>query len=328
MEQIDRIAIGFMEAKILLAAAELRVFERLKGRGASLDDLLAATGWDRRATEILLDALVAMELLEKRESGYRNRPDVERDLVEDAAHQLPSMLRHRNGMFRQWALLEDRVRGTIPVGERVQRQSDAANENFIRAMFFASGETAASVVERIPLDGVKRVADLGGGPGHYLAAFAKRSSEIEPYLVDLPHTLEIARDLLKGGGLADRVRFVAWDLYADDPPTDLPPLDLAFLSQVVHGESADANRALFAKLARVIAPGGRLVVHENLVNPDRTSPRPAAIFAVNMLAMTPGGRTYTEDEIAGWGRETGFEHEGGERVGERSYLVTLKRRAS
>ncbi len=44
--------------------------------------------------------------------------------------------------------------------------------------------------------------------------------------------------------------------------------------------------------------------------------------------MTAGGRTYTEAEIAGWGMAAGFVFEGGERLSERSYLITLRKPSS
>ena len=79
----------------------------------------------------------------------------------------------------------------------------------------------------------------------------------------------------------------------------LPPFDLVFLSQVVHAEDDAKNRALFAAIAARIAPGGRLVVHERTVEEDRSRPAEAALFAVNMLAMTAGGTTYTARVAAG-----------------------------
>jgi hypothetical protein len=94
---------------------------------------------------------------------------------------------------------------------------------------------------------------------------------------------------------------------------------------VVHAESEERNRALLHTLRSLIAPGGRLVIHENVVEPDRTQPKEAALFAVNMLAMTDGGRTYTEAEIAGWGTDAGFTFAGGERLNARSYLIHLHR---
>ncbi len=96
---------------------------------------------------------------------------------------------------------------------------------------------------------------------------------------------------------------------------------------MVHGESPEANRGLFAKLFRCMAPGGRLIVAENVVDEGRTSPPVAALFAVNMLAMTSGGRTYTEQEILDWGRTAGFDPEPGEPIDERTRLVRLRRPA-
>ncbi len=325
MDDLDRIATGFQEAKILLAAADLRVFDLLKGGGATIETMLERTGWDPRATRILLDALVAIELLEKRDGAYRNRTELEARLVEDAPDHFPSMLRHRNLMFRKWASIEDRVRGALPPEPRPQIADPAANENFIRAMLSASGRAAPAVVDAVPLEGVRTLADVGGGPGHYLDGFARRKSDLDPYLVDLPITLGVARKLLARSPAFDRFRFVAWDAYSEPVPDALPSLDVAFLSQLVHSESPEANRALFAKLAPRISPGGRLVVHENVLDPGRTSPRPAAVFAVNMLAMTAGGRTYTEAEIVSWGAGAGLERERAARLGERSVLVILRK---
>jgi hypothetical protein len=44
-----------------------------------------------------------------------------------------------------------------------------------------------------------------------------------------------------------------------------------------------------------------------------------------MLAMTDGGRTYTEDEILSWGRDAGFAPGTGECIDERSYLVRMRK---
>jgi SAM-dependent methyltransferase len=232
-------------------------------------------------------------------------------------------------MFRRWAHLEERVLGVEDrpePAERAQLHDDARrNESFIRAMHYAGRESVAGAVDRIDLTGVRTVADLGGGPGHFLVGFLRRLPEAEGHLVDLPLTLRTSRRVLADSPVRDRIRFVEWDLYDGERPAALPPLDLAFLSQVVHSETAERNRALMRRLLDAVAPGGRLVVRENVVDEGRTSPPAAALFAVNMLAMTPGGRTYTEAEIASWGREAGFAFEGGVRVNERSYLLAFRR---
>ena len=327
MERLHRIATGFIEAKLLLVAAEMRLFDALGDAGATVEEVAERSGATLRGIEIVLDALTAMEILVKREGRYALVEEYAPHLREGSPSQLPSLLRHRNRMFRTWALLEERIRGEHdhPQFERAFLLDASSNDDFIRAMAAVGRDRAKQIVDRVPLEGVRVVADIGGGPGHYLEEMATRSEGIEPYLVDLPATLATARRVLAGRPGAARIRMVEWDVYAGPAPATLPVLDLAFVSQVVHGESPERNRQFLGRLAKRIGPGGALVIHECTVGPERTSPREAALFAVNMLAMTPGGRSYTEEEITSWCRSTGFEPEGVERIDERSCLLRYRR---
>lgn len=330
LERLHEISNGFIQAKIMLAAAELRLFDAVMGEGATAEEAARRIDGQVRGTEILLDALTAMGMLEKRDGRYRLPDELAGLLADDAPEQMVSMLRHRNRMFGKWASLEDVVRGVVspPGADREVLSDEQANRNFIRAMVSASRDLVPVVVDRIDLAGVRRVADLGGGPGLYAAEFAGRDETIEAWLVDLPQTIRTATELAASGATRpwpERVPTLAWDFYEDDAPAGLPAFDLVFLSQVIHAEPPDRNRALFSKIAGLLEPGGRLVVHDNFVDPDRTSPLWAALFAVNMLAMTPAGRTYTAEEVEGWAREAGLERLGFERIAERSALATFRR---
>jgi len=329
MERLLQMITGFQQAKVLLAAAELGVFNHIAGPGATAPGVAAVLGTDGRATEILLDALVALEVVEKRSGVYRNRADCAPYLVEGGSpNPFLGMLRHRNRMFRNWALLEERVRGEPLPEDLVRRDllSDArTNEAFILAMWEGGLARAPQVADHLDFSGVRVMADLGGGPGHYLAEFAKRAPQAEPWLIDLPLTLEVARRVLERTPVFPRIRFFEWDFYHAEAPPSLPLFDLVFVSSVLHAESPGQNLALLARIFPLVRPGGRLVVKEHVVDPDRTSPPEAALFAVNMLAGTPAGRTYTEEEILAWGAAAGFVSEGGERLGGQAHLVRMRR---
>ena len=66
------------------------------------------------------------------------------------------------------------------------------------------------------------------------------------------------------------------------------------------------NDALFGRIFRALAPGGRLVIRDHVMEPDRTRPRAGALFAVNMLVGTALGGTYTFDEIRAGLERAGF----------------------
>jgi hypothetical protein len=70
--------------------------------------------------------------------------------------------------------------------------------------------------------------------------------------------------------------------------------------------SPDENRALLRRCHRALRPGGSLVIHDFVMNADRTAPRAGAIFALQMLVATPGGSTYSGEQLAAWLAEAGF----------------------
>jgi hypothetical protein len=67
------------------------------------------------------------------------------------------------------------------------------------------------------------------------------------------------------------------------------------------------NRDLLGRCFPATAPGGRLIIRDFVINDDRTSPKQAALFALNMLVGTRGGSTYSEAEYRSWLLEAGYE---------------------
>jgi hypothetical protein len=68
----------------------------------------------------------------------------------------------------------------------------------------------------------------------------------------------------------------------------------------------EGNLDLFRRAWRALAPGGRIVVQDFLLEPDKTAPPWAALFSLNMLVGTEQGASYSEPEYDQWLREAGF----------------------
>ena len=108
---------------------------------------------------------------------------------------------------------------------------------------------------------------------------------------------------MREAGLSDRVTTRVGDLNADDLGAGY---DLVLISAICHMNSPAQNADLVRRAARALAPGGRVVVLDHVLEPDRTAPAPGAIFAVNMLVNTEAGGNYTEAEYFGWMRDAGL----------------------
>src|SRR5512133_1851688 len=72
-EELEQSIRGYQESRIILTAIELDVFTAA-GEGTDAASIASRCGTDPRATELLLDALVALGLLEKRDGKWRTTP--------------------------------------------------------------------------------------------------------------------------------------------------------------------------------------------------------------------------------------------------------------
>jgi predicted O-methyltransferase YrrM len=164
-------------------------------------------------------------------------------------------------------------------------------------------ERAPQVAAAVSPSDVRRMLDVGGGSGAWSIAFAQAVPELHADLLDLATVLPIAQRHIDAAGLAGRISTRVGDLRVDALGEGY---DLVFVSAICHMLSAEENRDLLRRCFQATAPGGRVVIQDFLLEPDRTAPRFAALFALNMLVGTPAGDTYTEAEYAEWLRDAGY----------------------
>lgn len=294
---------AFMESRVILSAVELDLFTAVGG-GATAAAVAAELHTDRRATETFLNAVTSLGLLEKQGDIFRNTPMAARYLAAGGADDSRMALMHIVGLWTRWSTMTDCVRAGTSVGYREVTERDAAaTAAFIAAMHSNAAVRAPLVVRAVGTENVRRLLDLGGGSGAYAIAFAQADPDLRADLFDLPDVLPIAGGHIADAGLNDRIGLRPGDMRKDDFGGGY---DLVLLSAICHMYSPDENRRLLEKAFRALEPGGRLVIQDFILDPDKTSPRQAALFALNMLVGTPAGGTYNRTEYAGWLESVGF----------------------
>ncbi len=311
---ILQIARGYWESRVLLTGAELNVFTLLSDKSLSLDELADRLRADRRGLGILLDALAAMELLQKTDDGYFCPAEIGEHLSEDSPNSVLPMVLHLAGLWKKWSKLTDIVeKGRVEETALEPMPVDQIRA-FIGAMHVVGRDIAMPLVEKIGVGPARKLLDVGGASGTYTIAFLQAEPEMRATIFDQPEVIDMAKDRLTKEGLLHRTDLVPGDFYTDELPGGH---DLALISAIIHQNSPKQNLDLYRKVYRALEAGGRIVIRDQIMNPDRTTPRPGAIFAINMLVATEGGNTYTFDEIKDGLSEAGFERVNLIQAGER-----------
>ncbi len=294
----------FQESRIFLTAAELDVFTFLAKKPMSAREIADVLQVTVRGITMVLDAVVSMGLLEKKEGKYHCPAETSSLLSKESPASIMPMVMLASGGWKRWSNLTDIVRhGKGGTGPKALDIGESEREAFIGAMHVIASRMAPGVVAAVRPGNAGKLLDIGGGPGSYAQAFLDAAPGMTATIFDLPPVINIARRRLEAAGLLGRVNLVAGDFYKDELPAGH---DLALLSAIIHQNSPEQNMELYRKTFRALLPGGRLVIRDNIMNADHTHPLSGALFAVNMLVVTEGGGTYSFDEIRSSLESAGF----------------------
>lgn len=303
-EKVWEIARAFQPSRVVLTAVELGVFAVLGDDCMTSEQVAREIGADPRATDRLMNALVALGLLKKENNRFANGPDALEVLVPGKPGYMGGALMHAVNMWDSWSTLTQAVKEGTCVLKREGKERAEWVVPFIAAMHYNASERANEVVKHIDLTGVRRVLDVGGGSGAYSITFCKASPDLQAVVFDLPDVVPLTQQYVAEAGLSDRISTTIGNYNVNELGSGF---DLIFLSAIIHSNSPSENIELFKKCRRAVNEGGRIVVQDFIMKPDRTRPPFAALFALNMLVATAAGDTFTEEEVKNWFDAAGFE---------------------
>jgi hypothetical protein len=302
MGQVNTIANAYKRSQILFTALEGNVFALLE-QPATAAFVAGKTGWSPRGTAMLLDGLVALQLVTREDGGYRNGEAASACLVPGAPAWQGDILRHTQASWEAWAQLPQCVATGDCSNVREHELSGVALRNFILGMDNVASFAAPEVLRAVDLSRYENMLDLAGGPATYSSVFLKAHPRLRATLFDRAAVIALAREKVAAAGLEERFSYIAGDCLADSYGG---PYDLVFLSNIIHSFSPAQNEAVVRRAHEALSPGGSIVIKDFLVDNDRSGPPFSLIFSLHMLVHTPGGGTYTFEEVEGWTNRAGF----------------------
>jgi SAM-dependent methyltransferase len=302
--QLMEMVNGFRVSRLILTAHELRIFDFLKAGGQTSREVARLLGSDPRATDRLMNALVAIGLMSKDSGTFTNTGFSALHLVSGSPRYLEG-LSHLTHLWKTWNTLTHCVAAgtTVVMEKEINDRSEDWRESFIAAMHARAGHQATEVAKILDLPESGKVLDVGGGSGVYAFAFLTQKPNLKAVVFDLPNIVPITGRYIKKAGMEAGVHAVSGN-YLSDPFGD--GFSLIFMSAIIHINSPEENEDLIRKGAESLAPGGQLVILDHFMNDERTEPALGALFALNMLVGTDHGDTYTEGEVRKWMEDAGL----------------------
>jgi hypothetical protein len=310
-DRIIKLGHGFRAAKTLLSAVELSVFTALADGPLDLETASRRTGIHHRGARDFFDALVALGLLDRDQSGrYANMPDVDLYLDRRKPSYVGGELEHFGKyVFPHWSLLTPALQtgepqsGTRSAGHYSALYADPATlETLVKGMTGGTLPVATALAARFPWQDYKTFLDVGTAQGCLPVQIALAHSHLTGGGFDLPPVKPHFDSYVQQHGLSHRLRLHPGS-FLDDP---LPAADVVVFGRILHNWDLGIKRMLLRKAYEAMPAGGAVIVYERFIDDERRTNGPALLASLNMLIMTAGGFDFTAADCIGWMRDTGF----------------------
>jgi demethylspheroidene O-methyltransferase len=303
---------GFVYSQVLLACVRLDVFERLAAGPQDVTQLARSCGLAVDAATRLLDAAVALDLLERRGAGryglgelgaaLRGNPGVtamiehHELLYADLADPV-ALLRQRSGATRlaqHWPYATAAEPKSLST-ERVRR--------YTQLMAASQSLVSQDVLDAHDFSQHRCLLDVGGGDGTFLAAVAARCPGLELQLFDLPGVVALAEEKLVSRGLSGRIERFGGSFTSDALPQGA---DVVSLIRILHDHDDEVAYHLLTAVRQALPAGGTVVIGEPLAGAPGAAAMGDAYFGLYLHAMG-SGRPRTAAQLTEMLRSSGFE---------------------
>jgi ubiquinone/menaquinone biosynthesis C-methylase UbiE len=282
VRQISHLAYGFIASKTLFAALNLDLFGHLSRSDRSLDELAGDTGVVPHRLRTLLTACVSLGLVSEENGRYRNAPASQAYLVREAPAYFGDYFRFQidRQIYPLLLNLDQAMQGQAPRSLYENMHDPEEADYFSRAQHAGSLGPATVLQKAVDLSAARRLLDVAGGSGAFTITLCRRNPQLRATILDFPAVIEVAKGFVREAGLGDRVDYLAGNAVTEAWPGSQDAVLMSYLLSAVAGSAIDS---LFAKAFVALEPGGLLLVHDFMVDDDRSGPTNAALWFMTFV---------------------------------------------
>jgi hypothetical protein len=266
LEQLNGLMFGWFVSRAIYVAAELGIADLLRDGPKTIDQLASATGAHRQALYRLLRMLAGYGVFAEDRAGRF-------ELTPAAALLQSGMLRDAARMFGEadWNAYGNLLH-SIKTGEPAFAQVHGtgffdylgahpeAQMRFDRGMGNIANAENPVVANSYDFGKFRRVVDVGGGRGGFLAEVLKAHPAVHGVLYDQPQVVANPAYLATAGVL-DRCEVIGGNFFESVPKG----ADAYVLKRVIHDWNDDTCEGILRRCRDAVIDGGRVIVVDAVV---------------------------------------------------------------
>ena len=296
-EYIMNLALGYQVSQILSAAINLDIFTILESGAKDISEIALRVESDEGALSRFLNALVSLNLLDKKNGRFHNTKISSQYLVKGKKKYLGNAIHHGSNLWDSWKGLDDQIRsgeGRRPNDEQL-REYPHRLKDYLSAMDDFAELKADMISDVLSIKKYSKMLDLACGRGAYSLTFASQNSKLHCTLVDLEPNIVYTRELIHKSRYRNRISIQACQILEDEIPGY--GYDLIFISNLIHAYSELEVKKILGKAWDKAAKNSEIVIHDYILDDSGHGPRNASLFDLNMFVGTPKGKCYTMFDI-------------------------------
>ncbi|MFZ1990363.1 MAG: methyltransferase [Alphaproteobacteria bacterium] len=295
----------------MVAGDESGIYAALNEGPDTIEGLAKRLSYDVRATGVLLRHLASLGVLNTRNGVFQVSELARQYLIKSSPYYWGNMLRigaNAATLTRVLATLKEKdsanrggPEGTPVVANEGRPAEGWASgkitidqaHSIAAAMHSHSMPAAIGAARNYDFKGVKKILDVGGGSGCFMIAMAQANPSLKCTIMELNTMCEVATTYIKNGGVGAQVDTIAVDMFREAWPKGY---DAMFFSNVFHDWNFRTCEWLAKKCYDALEPGGRIMLHEQLIDDDGCGPATTTSFSMLMLIGTQG-QQFTFNEL-------------------------------
>lgn len=296
--------IYFTAARIIMAAAELGMYEAIGKKSMSAAEIAQSCNTHQSATIQLLNALVGIGYLRYNDNKYSMAPKYQKWLLKDSQSNLIGKLRFQIMEWNYMNHLEEFVRTGKPL--ELHSSINAKEwELYQEGMRDLSANAAKEMAGKIHVPaGASQLLDIGGSHGLYSIELCKKYPGLSSVILELPGAVKPASNIAKRYDKSGRIIYREGNALTDDLGEN--KYDMVMINNVVHHFTYEQNSALTKKIALALKPAGIYIIGEFLRS--EVPGQGGVIGSTTSLyfSLTSSSGNWSASEMQGWQKEAGL----------------------